>query len=142
MHPTLVALKHAYRAARTAAEAELRGTGLTAAQMDVLKLLVGPPGSAAADQRAVQADLGVTSATLTRLLAGMERRGLVTRAAHPTDARGKTVVATPKARRLFAAVMAAGEARFAARLLRGFTAAEVRALTDMLRRVGDNMADG
>ncbi len=141
MHPTLFALKRAYHAARHALEGELHGTGLTAAQMDVLKLLV-PPAAAGVDQRALQASLGVTSATLTRLLAGMERRDLVARRPHPTDARGKTVRVTPRARRLFARLMAAGEAAFAARLLRGFTPAETAALTEMLRRIDDNMGGG
>ena len=136
MQPTLFALKRAYQAARNALEIALQPTGLTAAQLDVLKLLP----AAGLDQRALQAELGITSATLTRLLAGMQRRGLVTRSPHPSDARGKTVRITSKARRLRNALMAHGEAAFAARLLRGFTRGETAALTEMLSRIADNMS--
>ena len=59
MQPTLFALKRAYQAARNALEILLQPTGLTAAQLDVLKLVP----AAGLDQRALQAELGITSAT-------------------------------------------------------------------------------
>jgi DNA-binding MarR family transcriptional regulator len=141
MHPTLFALKRAYQAARHVLEVELQGTGMTVAQMDALKLVLAAP-STELDQRALQASLGVTSATLTRLLAGMERQGLIVRAPHPTDARGKTVRLTPKARRLFEKLMESREAEYTARLLRGFTKTETNALTTLLGRIADNMGGG
>jgi DNA-binding MarR family transcriptional regulator len=141
MHPTLFALKRAYQAARHVLEVELQGTGMTVAQMDVLKLVLAAP-STGLDQRALQASLGVTSATLTRLLAGMERKSLIVRAAHPTDARGKTVRLTPKAGRLFEKLMESREAEYTARLLHGFTTAETNALTTLLGRIADNMGEG
>ncbi len=144
MHPTIFALKRAYQSARYALEIELQREGLTVAQLDVLKLLLGDGGSFAPpggglDQRALQSALGITSATLTRLLAGMERRGLVARRPHPTDARSKAVSITPKARRHFRSLMAKGEAQFNARFLRGFTKAETIALTGALERIAVNM---
>ena len=78
MHPTLFAPKRAYQAARHVLEVELQGAGMTIAQMDALKLVLAAP-STGLDQRALQASLGVTSATLTRLLAGMERKSLIVR---------------------------------------------------------------
>lgn len=139
MHPTLFALKRAYHAARHVLEAELQDFGLTLAQIDVLKLTLEAP-SGKLDQRALQTGLGVTSATLTRLLAGMERSGLIARDAHPTDARGKTVRVTPKANRALEKITKDREADYAARLLSGFTKAETSALTAMLERIADNMA--
>ena len=142
--PTLFALKRAYQATRQALEAHLQSRGVTAAQFDVLKLLLlaaphRPVPAGGLDQRAIQADLGVTSATLTRLLAGMERRGLVSRAPHPHDSRGKRVQASAKARKLFARLMEEGEADFLARVFRGFSEGDTRRLTDLLERVAENL---
>lgn len=145
---TLFALKRAYQATRHALEAQLHGEGLTAAQLDVLKLLLRPDPNppvplpdGGLDQRALQLALGITSATLTRLLAGMERRGLVTRAPHPVDSRVKRVSATARANKLFARLMAEGEAAFLARLLHGFSEEETLTLTNLLERVAENMRD-
>lgn len=142
--PTVFALKRAYLAVRNALEAELRSRGLTVAQWDVLKLLLLPdgemvPAEVLLDQRAVQADLGVTSATLTRLLMGMEYRGLIKRSPHPQDTRSKRVGATAKARKLVAGIMEEREAAFYARVFRGFSARETRLLGEMLERVVKNL---
>ena len=141
---TLFALKRAYQATRQALEAHLQTRGVTAAQFDVLKLLLlaAPPRpvpTGGLDQRTIQSDLGVTSATLTRLLAGMERRGLVSRAPHPHDSRGKRVQASAKARKLFARLMEEGEAAFLARVFRGFSAQDTRRFTGLLERVAENL---
>ena len=141
---TLFVLKRAYLATRHALETQLRSKGLTAAQFDVLKLLLlpnedapVPPGGL--DQRAIQIDLGVTSATLTRLLAGMEGRGLISRSSNPLDSRGKRVNATIKAKRLVAKLMAEGEAAFYARVFNGFSEKETLALTHLLERMTKNL---
>ncbi len=138
MHPTLFALKRAYQAARHVLEVELHGTGMTVAQMDALKLVLAA-SSTGLEQRALQASLGVTSATLARLLTGMESQNLIVRAPHPIDARSKTVRLTPKASRLFEKFVESSEAEYTARLLQGFTKAETKALTAFLGRIADNM---
>jgi len=138
MHPTLFALKRAYQSARHVLEVEMHGTGLTVAQTEVLKLALAA-ASTGLDQRTLQSNLGVTSATLTRLLAGMERNNLIVRAPHPTDARGKTVRATRKAGRLFEELKESREAGYTARLLRGFTKVEMEQLTTLLGRIAENM---
>jgi DNA-binding MarR family transcriptional regulator len=137
MHPTIFALKRAYQSSRNVLELGLQGSGLTVAQVEIIKLLLEP--GATLEQRALQAALGITSATLTRLLAGMQRKSLIVRAVHPTDARGKVVRLTPKARKLYDAMMAANEHNFTARLLRGFSARETLTLTKLLGRLADNM---
>ena len=141
---TLFALKRAYQATRHALEAQLHSKGVTAAQFDVLKLLLLPDQnptlrSEGSDQRALQADLEVTSATLTRLLAGMERRGLVSRSPHPQDSRSNRVHATAKSKRLFAKLMEEGEAEFNARVFHGFSDKETRAFTRLLERMAENL---
>lgn len=137
MHPTLFALKRAYLAARHVLEGELHGSVLTVAHLDVIKHLL--PAASGVDQRALQEALGVTSATLTRLLAGMEKHELVVRRPHRTDARGKTVAVTPKARAMFETLIAEVEGPYNERLLRGFTEAETLELTRLLGKIADNM---
>ncbi len=144
--PTLFALKRAYQAVRNALEAELSGKGLTAAQLDVLKLLLRPPGppkpsAGGLEQRAMQESLHITSATLTRLMAGMERRGLISRAANPRDSRSKQVKATAKARKLFNELIAGSETAFYARVLRGFSKEETSTLTRLLERMAENLRE-
>lgn len=141
---TLFVLKRAYLATRNALETQLRSKGLTAAQFDVLKLLLLPNEDAPVppeglDQRAIQIDLGITSATLTRLLAGMEGRGLISRSSNPLDSRGKRVDATTKAKKLVAKLMAEGEAAFYARVFHGFSEKEILALTHLLERMTKNL---
>ena len=141
---TLFALKRAYQATRHALEAQLHSKGVTAAQFDVLKRLLLParnpaPPAQGLDQRAIQADLGVTSATLTRLLAGMERRGLVSRSPHPHDSRSNRVHATAKSKRLFAKLMQEGEAEFNARVFQVFSDEEMGVLTRLLERMAANL---
>lgn len=142
---TLFALKRAYQAARHALEAQLHSKGVTAAQFDVLKLLLSERSpsrpSEGTGQRAIQADLGITSATLTRLLAGMERRGLVGRSPHPQDSRSKRVHATAKSKQLFAKLMKEGEAEFNARVFHGFSDQETRTLTRLLERLAENLSE-
>ena len=141
---TLFVLKRAYQATRHALEAQLHSKGVTAAQFDVLKLLLLPDRNPALrseglDQRAVQTDLGITSATLTRLLAGMERRGLVGRSPHPQDSRSNRVHATAKSKQLFAKLMKEGEAEFNARVFHGFSDKEITVLTRLLERMAANL---
>ena len=144
--PTLFALKRAYQATRNALDARLQVNGLTGAQFDVLKLLLHPDAEppappAGLDQRALQKALGITSATLTRLLAGMERRGLVSRSTHPMDSRSKRVGATAKAKKVFARLMTEEEAAFHARVFRGFSKQETLTLTRFLERVAENLRE-
>ncbi len=143
--PTVFVLKRAYQATRNALDDHLRSCGLTVAQWDVLKLMLIPEGSmvepprGGIDQRAIQAELGVTSATLTRLLMGMEYRGLIRRSPHPQDSRSKRVSPTSKGTKLVAKLMEEGEAAFYERLFRGFTNKETRLLGQMLERIVKNL---
>ncbi len=108
--------------------------GLSAARLSALSVVVfGGPVRISALARAEQ----VRTATMTPIVAALERDGLVTREADPGDRRAVILRATPKGSRL----MAEGRARRVARLaadLGGMTAKErgalARAVT-ILRRV-------
>ena len=143
MSHAILALKRAHQAVRLSLEARLRSKGVTVTQFEVLRILLlteeGHPSTAeGVDQRAIQTELAVTSATLTRLLAGMERRDLVSRTPSPKDSRGKRVRASAKARKLFADLMKEGEAS-SAKIFQGFSKREMTLFTDLMQRVAANL---
>lgn len=75
-------------------------TGLSAARLSALSVLVfGGPCTVGALARAEQ----VSGPTMTKLVAGLERKGWVRRTPAPRDARVSLLSATPKATRLLQA---------------------------------------
>jgi DNA-binding MarR family transcriptional regulator len=71
---------------------------------------------------------------VVRLIDQLEQRGLVTRAADPTDRRRHRIELTPAGRKLSRAVMPIAETAEAAHL-ETLSASERRTLADLLRRV-------
>jgi DNA-binding MarR family transcriptional regulator len=98
--------------------------GLSAARLSALSVVVfGGPIRISALARAEQ----VRTASMTPLVAALERDGLITRQSDPSDARAVILRATPKGVKL----MAEGRARRVANLateLRGLSAADRTAL--------------
>jgi DNA-binding MarR family transcriptional regulator len=93
---------HAQRAARALArrfDAALRPLGLTNGQFSLMMSLnrPKPPGMAP-----VAALLAMDRTTLTAALKPLQRRGLVTVAADPTDRRSRLLALTPAGRKLLA----------------------------------------
>lgn len=76
--------------------------------------------------------------TLTRLIDGMEKKGLVTRRRDSADARAVVLHVAPAGRRLTLRLAPIAE-RYEAVALRGFTAAEAEVLKAALRRLYANM---
>ena len=109
------------------------------AQLEVLKHLTA--SRAGVGQRALQVELGVTSATLTRVLGGMSQRKLITRVVHATDGRGKTVRVTPTGRARFRSFLIHTEDAYNSRFLGGFSDSEIASLTRLLERLADNLSD-
>lgn len=138
MRATIFALKRADQATRKAMDEGLAPYGLTSAQLDVV-LYLDLHGERA--QRDLQAALGVTSATLTRLLDGMEARGLVARRPHEGDARVKCVAITERACEVLGALHDREEGAFLARFGAGFSGTELATLTGWLNRIAANMGD-
>jgi DNA-binding MarR family transcriptional regulator len=138
MRATIFALKRADQATRNAMDEALSSYGLTSAQLDIL-LYLDLQGTVA--QRDLQAALGITSATLTRILDGMEGRGFVERSPSTTDARVKCVSATPKGCAVLDELHDKEEQPFLARFATGFSPDELLILTGWLNRIAANMGD-
>lgn len=134
----IFALKRADLATRAALDEALAAHGLTSAQLDIL-LYLDERGHSA--QRDLQAALGVTSATLTRILDGMVTRGFVERRASDADARAKCIEITDAACALLLHLKDVAEPQFLARFTAGFTTAEMQTLTRWLTRLATNMGD-
>ncbi len=134
----IFALKRADRATRKTMDERLANSGLTSAQLDIL-LYLNLRGSLA--QRDLQAALGVTSATLTRILDGMVARDFVERREDPADARAKLITMTDRACLILDQLHDQEEAAFLAQFTAGFSADEIATLTHWLHRIATNMGD-
>ncbi|MGH2588525.1 MAG: MarR family winged helix-turn-helix transcriptional regulator [Dehalococcoidia bacterium] len=131
------ALKRAYLAARRSLDDRLAPHGLTATQTEILVHL---DRHGRLEQRRLQAAIGVTSATLTRILDGMTSRGFVERETMQRDSRANWVVLTPTGRERLHALKPL-LAAFMEDLRRGFSDAEAVLLTEWLLRVAASMGD-
>lgn len=134
----IFALKRASQATRNIMDERLTVYGLTAAQLDILLYLAMRGDSA---QRDLQGALGITSATLTRILDGMVARGFVKRNASETDARVKLITITAAADKLVDQLAEGEERIFLARFAAGFTEQQLQVLTTWLQRIAANMGD-
>ena len=76
--------------------------------------------------------------TVRAMLVLLERRGLVEREAHPTDARARTVAFTAKGMRAYQRLWAAGEP-VRARMLGALRPGEAGALVRLLGRVAETL---
>jgi MarR family transcriptional regulator for hemolysin len=132
------ALKRASQATRNVMDERLAAYGLTSAQLDILLYLEMRGNSA---QRDLQAALGITSATLTRILDGMVARGFVERHVSTTDARAKLITITAAANELLCQLEEEEERIFLARFATGFNEQELQTLTIWLQRLAANMGD-
>ncbi|GII99249.1 DNA-binding MarR family transcriptional regulator [Sediminihabitans luteus] len=114
-----------------AGEEWVRERGLTREQAFVLGYLVKNPG---AIQRDIAQVSRTTPASVSSLLQGLERRGLVERRTEPGDVRSKRVHATPEG----AALVAGFEPAVAAieeKILAPLDATERAQLHELLRRI-------
>lgn len=136
MHPTL-SLKRAYLAMRRAVEQAVRPFGFTAAQFDVLQLLLHEDGL---EHRDLQKRLAIASPTLTSIVDGMVREEHVARYADAADGRVKRIRLGSAARALCrsAEFGAAGDA-LVARMFTGFSDRERRQFVALLGRVEANL---
>lgn len=135
MHPSIGALKRAYHAARKELDDQLAPHGLTSAHLFILDHLLaqGPT-----EQRRLQELVGVTSASLTRVLDVMVERGLVERRPSEEDARVNWVVPSERGLELRERLLQI-QADFSRQFLRGFSPAEATLLADWLVRVARNL---
>jgi DNA-binding MarR family transcriptional regulator len=128
-------LGHAYRTFTRIVDAQLRELGFAMSQLPVLTALKN-------GERLPQAELArlarVEQSSMAQLLNRMERDALIERIADPSDRRSRLISLTAQASRR----MPRGKAIMDATVriaLRGFSAAEVHQLDELMRRVSDNL---
>ncbi|HEX5503294.1 MAG TPA: MarR family transcriptional regulator [Thermomicrobiales bacterium] len=138
----LSALRAAYRAARLEYRDRLAPLDLTARQAAVIRALAARPGlGLGAIAEAVGADQPTASALVDRLV----ERGLVARAADPSDRRRTCLRLTPAAETLAEAVQherAAMDARLVDALGAARAAQLLALLGELTVRLGDDARDG
>jgi DNA-binding MarR family transcriptional regulator len=134
MSGSLYWLKRAYFAGKKAYDEALAEHGLTATQLETLRRVWQQDG---VEQRELQAAMGVSSPTLTGVVDRLVEHGLLERRSSADDARVKTLHLTGAGLAISDKLGAINE-RAEARLLRGFSAAEVALLQQWLERMAHN----
>jgi DNA-binding MarR family transcriptional regulator len=134
MSGSLYWLKRAYFAGKKAYDEALAEQGLTATQLEVLRRVWQQP---AIEQRELQVRMGVTSPTLTGIVDRLVEHSLLERRPSADDARVKTLHLTAAGLAISDRLEVINE-RAEARLLRGFSAAEVALLEQWLQRMAAN----
>lgn len=132
-HDLALALRAAYLALHRCSEARFAAHGLTADQFVLLATLAR---GHAMTQRELARRMSSDPSTVRAMLVLLERRGLVARATHPTDARARTVGLTADGRRAFQRLWAAGEP-IRAQMLDALQPDDAAALVRLLARVAD-----
>lgn len=117
-------------------EAHLADRGLTQGKFCVLMHLNVEPGAVQPSEIARR--IGVTRATVTGLLDGMEKAGLVKRERATDDRRGVAVRLTPKAKALLDSMLP-GHYRRVATLMGRLSEKERRALNDLLGKIASEV---
>ncbi len=98
MHAIFFGLKRAHHGVLRLTRTLLAGAGLTPARFDMMFALRSRHG---VSQRHLQRLLGVTRATVSKMLSSLEKLGFVARSVNPYDRRRKTVKLTAPGRMRF-----------------------------------------
>lgn len=124
-------VRRAHGAVRRTYKAELASLRMTQKQTAVMWLIEQNPGIA---QVTIGTALDMDRATTTELIDRLQSRGLVARESSKVDARRWALSATPAGKRLMAQVRKR-VARHEARLIKLFTASELKLLRELLDRL-------
>lgn len=119
----------------TAFGEEVRPLGATLQIWRVLAALREKDGRRMGD---LSATTSIEVSTLTRLVDGMEKRGLVARRRDPADARAVVLCVAPDGKKLTGRILPIAE-RYERVALRGFGRQESEVLKQALRRLYDNI---
>ena len=128
-----IALRAAYLALHRRSEAAFAPDGVTADQFVLLATLAR--GGHALTQRELARRMSSDPSTVRAMLVLLERRGLVGRNPHPSDARARTVALTPVGKRTFQRLWTAGEP-IRAEMIGVLNGDEAATLVRLLARVG------
>jgi DNA-binding MarR family transcriptional regulator len=131
-----VALRAAYLALHRRSEAAFAPHGVTADQFVLLATLAR---GNALTQRELARRTSSDPSTVRAMLVLLERRGLLERDAHPTDARARTVALTAAGKRAFRKLWAVGEP-IRERMLGALGPGEAETLVGLLTRVAEALA--
>jgi DNA-binding MarR family transcriptional regulator len=137
IHPTL-RFKRAYLALRRAVDDAIKPYGFTAAQFDVIQLLLH---EGELEHRQLQERLAMASPTLTNILDGMIREGFVDRTVDEDDGRVRRI-SLGKATQSFCQssdFKAAGDA-LVSKMFKGLTRAEREQFLVLLDRIDANLS--
>lgn len=131
-------LKRCYQSLRRTVDSGLREYGLTLSQRDVLLTLydAGP-----LDQRMLRDRLGLEQSSVSRLVDGMVRRGLVALAPSQSDRRVRIAALTADGEALLLRTPGSSELG-AGPMLDGLSEGERRELVRLLRRCTNNLDGG
>lgn len=133
---TVDAVLHAAHRVRQAADAELRRHGLSLSSYKLLRAL----HFEACSMRELSQVLRVAPRTVTDIVDGLEKHGLVERGVHAHDRRVTLIRITPEGSRQLRRAKSAVE-RVHERSIGGLTMSERAALVALLDRVGVGSAD-
>src|SRR4051794_37014067 len=126
-------LRAAYLALHRCSDMQFAKLGVTADQFVLLATLARGD---ALTQRELARRMSSDPSTVRAMLVLLERRGLVERDTHPTDARARTVALTAEGMRTFRQLWAAGEP-IRAQMLGALRPDEVETLVGLLARVAE-----
>jgi DNA-binding MarR family transcriptional regulator len=129
-----MALRAAYLALHRRSEAQFAPHGTTADQFVLLATLA--QGGHALTQRELARRMPSDPSTVRAMLVLLERRGLVQRDTHPTDARARTVALTAKGMRTFQRLWTAGDP-VRDRILGAIGPGEAATLVGLLTRIAE-----
>lgn len=131
-----LALRSAYLALHRQSEAAFARHGVTADQFVLLATL---SRGHALTQRELGRRMSSDPSTVRAMLVLLEKRGLIERDAHPSDARARTVSLTANGRRAFRKLWAAGDP-VRAKLLDALLPGEAETFLALLTRVADALS--
>ena len=130
-----MALRAAYLALHRRSEAQFAPQGLTADQFVLLATL---SRGHALTQRELARRMPSDPSTVRAMLVLLERRGLVQRDTHPSDARARTVALTTAGKRKFRQLWRAGEP-IRAQMFGSLRPDEAETLVGLLTRVAEGL---
>ena len=132
-HEIAIALRAAYLAMHRRSEVAFARYGVTADQFVLLATL---SRRNALTQRELATRMSSDPSTVRAMLVLLERRGLVERDPHPTDARARTVALTAEGTRAFRRLWSAGEP-IRAQMLGAFQPGQAATLVELLTQVAE-----
>ena len=135
-HDLAIALRAAYLALHRQSDAAFSPHGVTADQFVLLATLAR--GGQALTQRELARRMSSDPSTVRAMLVLLERRGLVERDTHPSDARKRTVSLTAKGVRAHRRLWTAGEP-IRVQMLGALSPDEAAALVRLLERVSGEL---